>query len=80
MDILSIITVVGEIAVEGMKAWNESRRVRFKNKYHSILTKLERSKNKPASSWVDSDIDVFTKELEIFLLAYVDEIKNDENK
>lgn len=73
----TIIPVLGEIVVEGMKGWNEKRRTRFKDQYHDILTRLDRYRNRTPDNWIDSDIELAEQELETFLKAYASEVKSE---
>lgn len=73
----ALIPIIGEIVLEGIKGWSEERRTRFKDQYHNILTKLERYESRTPENWIDSDIDIATKELEIFLKAYSSEVKSE---
>lgn len=75
----ALIPILGEIVLEGMKAWNESRRTRFADQYHDILTALDKARNRPADNWMDSEIDWYEEKLETFLKAYAQELKNESN-
>ena len=68
------LTVIAQIVLEGMKAWNEHKRTEFKRKYHKILTKLEKAQNATGDDYTDSEIDKLEIELTIFLKAFADEI------
>lgn len=73
----TLIPIIGEIVLEGMQMWSEERRTRFMDDYHDILTKLEKARSRSADTWVDSDIDIAQRDLEIFLKAYSSEVKSE---
>lgn len=73
----ALLPIIGEIVLEGMKGWNEKRRTRFKDKYHRILTNLEKAKSQTPDRWIDSEIDILVVKLEIFLKAYKTELENE---
>ncbi len=72
----ALLPILGEIILEGMQGWNEERRTRFKDKYHDILTKLDKYRNRTPDNWIDSDIELGEQELKTFLKAYASEVKN----
>lgn len=75
----TLIPILGQIVLEGMKGWNEDRRTRFVDQYHDILSALDNAKNKPPGNYMDSEIDWFEQKLETFLKAYARELESENN-
>ena len=73
MNIIGVsITTILEIVKQGMVAWNEHSRTKFKRKYHTILSKLDEAQNKTID-YTDAEIDILQDQLEIFLKAFAHE-------
>lgn len=73
----TLIPIIGELVLEGVKGWREERRTRFLDEYHDILRKITHYKNRTPEEWIDSDIDVSEQELADFLQAYNREVKSE---
>jgi hypothetical protein len=71
---LDFLPLILSIINEGMKLWSDSRRTRFLNDYHDILEELSEAENKSYPDYNDSDVDLLTEKLVIFLEAYRSEI------
>ncbi|MDD0852976.1 hypothetical protein HBN50_07705 [Halobacteriovorax sp. GB3] len=71
----TLLPIIGELLVEGTKAWNEERRTRYLDKYHDILKRLNHAENRPIGEYTDYDVAIIKEELETFLKAYVGELK-----
>lgn len=71
----SVLSLIGSIVLEGVKAWNEERRTRFMDEYHELLTKISKAES-DYENWDDYEISTLYEKLEIFLKAYRKEIQN----
>ena len=70
----SLLPVIAALLLEGMKAWNEERRTRFMAEHHELMTKIEVLKSRTGKDWIDSDLAVAKRDLELFIKAYAKEV------
>ncbi|MGB0452567.1 MAG: hypothetical protein ACPGJV_02550 [Bacteriovoracaceae bacterium] len=71
-----MINLIGEIILEGLKAWNEERRTRFKDKHQAILKRIDNAVNATGEDYYDSEVDLSEEELETFMKSYLSEVKS----
>ena len=68
------ITIIGQIILEGMKAWNESRRTRFKKEHLKLLQAVSDAENQHFPDHTDDEEGLAKEELKNFLKAYLAEV------
>ena len=79
MSLSLALPIIGDIVKGGLKRLNEKQRTRFKDKFHDILTDIEKAKTRTGDDYTDSAIAFSEKEFVIFLTAYRDEVENANN-
>lgn len=68
-----MIQLILPIILEGMKTWNQERRLAFKKKYHDILGDISDAENASYPHYTDAALMLSNEALENFLKAYHDE-------
>jgi len=72
-------TVAG-ILHEGMKFWNEERRTKFQGRYNKLLNIIDEMQNSSFPDYNDARLGLSNQELENFLTAYLQEIRQEAQK
>lgn len=70
----SLLPLIAGLLLEGMKAWNEERRARFMDEHHELISEIEKLKSRTGRDWIDSDLAVAKRNLQLFIRAYAKEI------
>lgn len=70
-----MFSLIGGIALEGLKFFNEKQRVKIMDDYHDVINALRRAENASGIGYTDIDIDISEERLKDFLVAYHNELK-----
>lgn len=80
MSFTAILGPLFTAVTEVTKLWAENERTRFLEEYHDILTDIATAKNQPGKLYTDSEVDVLSEKLVIFLKAFENEVKMHNSK
>lgn len=72
---LSLLDSIFSIVNSSMHLISEKKRLKYKKKYHELLTEINRMENLDENELVDSDLGNLYDELFIFFKAFSSELK-----
>jgi len=68
--------ILAQIVLEGIKTWNQERKLAFGKKYAKQLRSLEAAAGKLFPDYSDAELNLAKKDKKIFMQAYLVEMKS----
>lgn len=66
--------VLAQIVLEGLKTWNQERRLAFKKKHAKVLRAVEVAAGRIHPDYSDAELNITKREKRIFMQAYLTEM------